>query len=97
MKIQWHDVKNLLNSRRLLMMIMFQKLVQVIIIIIIIIIIVGFVSTYKDDQQTLQCYACLVPQLFARYSFQPNHRLGLDAWFCAEVVYPSKDGHPPRH
>jgi len=26
-----------------------------IIIIIIIIIIVGFVSTYKDDQQTLQC------------------------------------------
>jgi len=26
-----------------------------IIIIIIIIIIIGFVSTYKDDQQTLQC------------------------------------------
>ena len=21
----------------------------------------------------------------------------LDAWFRAEVVYPSKDGHPPRH
>ena len=21
----------------------------------------------------------------------------LCAWFCAEVVYPSKDGHPPRH
>jgi len=23
--------------------------------------------------------------------------VGLGDWFCAEVVYPSKDGHPPRH
>ena len=23
--------------------------------------------------------------------------VGLGAWFCAEVVYPSKDGHQSRH
>ena len=41
---------------------------------------------------------------FARYSFQPNRRgraqavrVDLGAWFCAEVVYLPKDGHPPRH
>jgi len=39
---------------------------------------------------------------FAGCSFQPNHEGGIRLsspgclWFCAEVVYPSTDGHPPR-
>jgi len=59
-------------------------------------------------QQTLQDYGyglvyhavCLfTPPAFARYLFQPAQRagsgwVGLGAWFLAEVVYPSKDGHP---
>jgi len=40
---------------------------------------------------------------FAGYSFQTATEGWLrlsrpgGAWFCAEVVYPSKDGHPPEH
>jgi len=42
------------------------------------------------------------PPAFAAYSFQPAKEsrlrlIGLGAWFCTEVVYPSKDGHPPRY
>jgi len=48
---------------------------------------------------------CLfTPLAFAGYSFQLTHkkwlRLSIDmgaCWFCAEVIYPSKDGHPSRH
>ena len=40
--------------------------------------------------------------VFAGYSIQPSHKGELrlsrpGAWFCVEVVYPSKDGHSPRH
>ena len=42
------------------------------------------------------------PPAVARYSSQPawragSGRVGLGAWFRADVVYPSNDGHPPRH
>jgi len=30
-------------------------IIIVIIIIVVVVVVVGFVSTYKDDQQTLQC------------------------------------------
>ena len=44
---------------------------------------------------------CLfAPPAFAGYSFQPNDRrqsVGLGAWFCTNVVYPSKDGHSSMH
>jgi len=30
-------------------------IIIIIIIIIVVVVVVGFVSTYKDDQQTLQC------------------------------------------
>ena len=31
------------------------EIIIIIIIIIVVVVVVGFVSTYKDDQQTLQC------------------------------------------
>jgi len=36
---------------------------------------------------------------YAGYSFSLGRPgwVGLGAWFRAEMVYPSKDGHPPRH
>ena len=64
----------------------------------------GNQRTLRDHGYGLVYHAiCLfTPPVFARYSFQPAHRagsdwVGLGAWFRAEVVYLSKDGHPPRH
>jgi len=64
----------------------------------------GISTTLQDNGYGLVHHAmCLfTPAVFARYSFQPatDGRLGLiglGALFCTEVVYPSKDGHPPRH
>ena len=37
-----------------------------------------------------------MPVYYPGYSFSLG-RLRLSAWFRAEVVYPSKDGHPPGH
>jgi len=62
------------------------------------------ISKHCETTDTGWCitrYACLLSQL-VKYSFQSAQRagsgcVGLGAWFCAEVVYPSKDGHPPRH
>ena len=44
-------------------------------------------------------YACLLPQLTpGTYSASAGSGwVGLGTWFRAEVVYPSKDGHPRRH
>jgi len=46
--------------------------------------------------------ACLLFQLSSSTHFSLPQRagsgwVGLGAWFCAEVLYPSKDGHPPRY
>ena len=37
--------------------------------------------------------------VYAGHSFSLGglRLIGMDAWFRAEVVYPSKGGHPPRH
>jgi len=66
----------------------------------------GSQRTLRDHGHGLVCHVICLFALpaFARYSFQPAQRagsgsgwVGLGAWFRAEVVYPSKDGHPPRY
>jgi len=59
--------------------------------------------TLRDHGHGLVCHAICLFTLpaFARYSFQPAQRagsgwIGLSVWFRADVVYPSKDGNPPR-
>jgi len=44
--------------------------------------------------------AVAVTTVSAHFAYQRRDGSGwvdLGAWFCAEVVYPSKDGHPSRH
>jgi len=65
----------------------------------------GIQRTLRDHGHGLVCHAIFLfnPPAVARYSYQPAKRAGSGwvglggAWFRAEVVYPSKDGHPPRH
>ena len=58
----------------------------------------GIQRTLRYHGHGLVCHAiCLFTSpAFAGYSLQPAQRTG-SGWFRAEVVYPSKDGHPPRH
>ena len=60
----------------------------------------GIQQTPRDHGYGLVYHEiCLfTPPAFAGYSIHHNYRRrALGAWFCAEVVYPSKDGHQPRH
>jgi len=64
----------------------------------------GISATLRDHGVSRVVYhaICLfTPKAFARYSFLPatedGLRLSRPGWFCAEVVYPSTDGHPLRH
>ena len=55
-------------------------------------------SLHCKTTDTRLCITCLLTSsAFAGYSY----RLPTEGWLrlcaCAEVVYPSKDGHPPRH
>jgi len=53
----------------------------------------------KDTGWCITRYAYLLPPLLPGTHSSLSQRVGsgwvsLGAWFCAEVVYPSKDGHP---
>jgi len=51
-----------------------------------------------DTGWCIRRYACLLPQLLPGTHSSLTTEGGLRlSRFCAEVVYPSKDGHPSRH